>query len=261
MLLILSLTLPMSTCSTALEEGSDRYVHSVERYIVTSESTFRDWLWVLGFSVPFGISLIVYRKETSFQTETACLLAVVPASIALWAHSVTGKLASGGILALVSILGFTVVTLACLAMKINARSISQPNPRTSNTSTFIADPKPERMGESEYAIHILSWIEKIGLPDVLPVKEAYDMARSYWVEGVPQDFDKVVEELWRWVDLNGGPRISNDPDMIVARMVIGVASDNVREVQDTGFMEDLIVRLGYSYNEAFKNKTTNIRNQ
>lgn len=107
------------------------------------------------------------------------------------------------------------------------------------------------MNEKEYANHILSWIDKLGLPEIEPVKRAYSMAKSYWLEGEPQKFEEVKKELWEWVDSNGGPRLTDDPNMAKIRMVICIASESVSEVQDLGFFEDLLVNLGYSYKEAY----------
>jgi hypothetical protein len=107
------------------------------------------------------------------------------------------------------------------------------------------------MNEKEYAIHMMSWIDKLGLPEIEHAELAYQMAKSFWLEGKQQEFEEVKEKLWEWVDLNGGPRIIGNPDMVKVRMIICVASENVEEVQDMGFFEDLLVSLGYSYKEAY----------
>lgn len=109
----------------------------------------------------------------------------------------------------------------------------------------------EHMNEKEYAIHMMSWIDKLGLPEIEHAELAYQMAKSFWLEGKPQEFEEVKEKLWEWVDLNGGPRITGNPDMVKVRMIICVASENVEEVQDMGFFEDLLVSLGYSYKEVY----------
>ncbi len=107
------------------------------------------------------------------------------------------------------------------------------------------------MNEKDYAIHIMSWIDKLGLPDIDPAKRAYSMAKSYWLEGEPQKFEEIKVELWEWVDSNGGPRHTQDPELAKVRMIICVASESVHEVQDMGFFEDLLVNMGYSYKEAY----------
>jgi hypothetical protein len=107
------------------------------------------------------------------------------------------------------------------------------------------------MNEKEYAKHMISWIEKLGLPDIEPAKTAYFMANSYWVEGELQKFEEIKKELWAWVDSNGGPRLTDSPDMAKVRMIICIASESVHEVQDMGFFEDILVSLGYSYKEAY----------
>lgn len=107
------------------------------------------------------------------------------------------------------------------------------------------------MNEKEYAIHMMSWIDKLGLPNIESVEKAYSMAKSYWVDNQTQTFDEIKSKLWEWVDSNGGPRFADNSEMIKVRMVICVASENVEEVQDMGFFEDLLVNLGYSYEEAY----------
>lgn len=107
------------------------------------------------------------------------------------------------------------------------------------------------MNEKDYAIHMMKWIDKLGVPDNELVKSAYSMAKAFWIEGQPQDFKSLMTQLWAVVDGNGGPRITDESEMIKLRMVMCVASESVEEVQDMGFFEDLLVGLGYSFEEAY----------
>ncbi|PSF08125.1 hypothetical protein C7H09_09230 [Marinobacter fuscus] len=108
------------------------------------------------------------------------------------------------------------------------------------------------MTEKEYAIHMIRWINKLGLPDIEPAKRAFFMAKSFWKEGNTENFEAIKNELWLWVDNNGGPRITSERDMVIVRMIMCVASEDVTEVRDMGFFEDLLVSLGFSYDEAYE---------
>ncbi|MCE2593777.1 hypothetical protein K6Y31_02990 [Motilimonas cestriensis] len=108
------------------------------------------------------------------------------------------------------------------------------------------------MNENEYAKHMISWIEKLGIPDIEVAQKAFSLSKTYWNDGVPQKFDVIKQELWSWVDLNGGPRLTDNSDMTKVRMILCIATESVHEVQDMGFFEDLLVSLGYSYKEAYE---------
>jgi hypothetical protein len=66
------------------------------------------------FAIPFGVAVAIRKSKASLKSEVTCLLSVAPASYVLWGHGVTGQLASGGIVALLSIIGFIVITAICL---------------------------------------------------------------------------------------------------------------------------------------------------
>lgn len=107
------------------------------------------------------------------------------------------------------------------------------------------------MNEKDYAVHMMSWIDKLVVPYVDPVKIAYSMAKVFWIDELPQDFEGIKIKLWDFIDSNGGPRITDEAQMTKVRMIMCVVSESVEEVQDMGFFEDLLVRLGYSFEEAY----------
>ena len=114
LVLMLSLVLPLSTCTGVVEEGSEKQAERTERYILSEDGSVSEWLWAFIFAIPFGVAVAIRKSKPSIKSEVICLLSVAPASFVLWGHGVTGKLASGGIVALLSIIGFIVVTVICL---------------------------------------------------------------------------------------------------------------------------------------------------
>jgi hypothetical protein len=114
LLLMFSLVLPLSTCSGVVEEGSRTQAERTARYIVTKDSPVSEWLWAFGFVIPFGISAAKRNRKASIKSEVICLLSIAPASYVIWLHSATGKLTSGGIIALSSIIFFVLVTVICI---------------------------------------------------------------------------------------------------------------------------------------------------
>ena len=111
---MLSLVLPLSTCTGVVEEGSSTQAEPMERYIISKDNSVSEWLWVSAFVVPFGISTVLRKKEANVKAELVNLFSVAPASLVVWAHGTTGELASGGVVALISIVCFVVVTAICL---------------------------------------------------------------------------------------------------------------------------------------------------
>ncbi len=111
--LVISLALPLSTCSGVVEEGSDIQAERVERYVLSEGASVSEWLWALTFAFPLGVSMVL-NKRNFRGSEILSLISVVPASFVLWAHSVTGKLAIGGILAVLSIVCFICVSVVGL---------------------------------------------------------------------------------------------------------------------------------------------------
>ncbi|WP_127559265.1 hypothetical protein [Saccharospirillum alexandrii] len=107
--------------------------------------------------------------------------------------------------------------------------------------------------KNEYAQYMISWIEKIEAQFQSPISDSYEALKAYWSEsGVDFNEDEMKEKLWAWVDGNGGPRITSDKEMAVARMVLCLAyKDKVTmdELKDIGFFEDLLEQYGYSRTE------------
>ncbi|WP_415898131.1 hypothetical protein [Neptuniibacter sp. QD57_21] len=107
--------------------------------------------------------------------------------------------------------------------------------------------------KNEYAQYMISWIDKINPQFQSPISDSYAELKAYWL-GSGTDFDEneMKEKLWSWVDGNGGPRISGDKEMAVARMVLCLAykdQETIGELKGVGFFEDLLEQYGYSRSE------------
>ena len=126
--LVFSLTLPLSTCGGGVEEGNHRQVERTKRYIVSEDSSISEWLWAVTFVLPFGITVAIRKRKTSIKLESICLLSVLPSGFVLWAHGATGKLASGGYLALMSIICFVIVSAICLTKVITGKIKAPASP-------------------------------------------------------------------------------------------------------------------------------------
>ncbi|WP_460052427.1 hypothetical protein [Sessilibacter sp. MAH2] len=114
LLLVFSLTLPLSTCSGPIEEGNQAQPDLIERYIISDFGSTSQWLSVLTFIIPLAAAISIRNQKGIIKSESICLLSVIPCSVILYVHTATGTLAAGGIMALVSIMVFFTISLISL---------------------------------------------------------------------------------------------------------------------------------------------------
>jgi len=106
------------------------------------------------------------------------------------------------------------------------------------------------MDENEtYAIYMLQWVENLGAPTVPSLIGALSGVREYWSGNKSIDLARIREILWSWVDTNGGPRSSPEKTMLLARMILCLAYEDNRELEDMGYFEDLLSNYGVSRKE------------
>jgi hypothetical protein len=103
--------------------------------------------------------------------------------------------------------------------------------------------------DKAYASYMLHWIEALDWPSVPVADAALPALRAWWRDSQATDLDAIAEQLWAWVDANGGPQPSTDRSMILVRMLICLAAASNRELQDVGYFEDLLDRRGVSREE------------
>jgi len=109
-----------------------------------------------------------------------------------------------------------------------------------------------KLGDNhKYAIHMISWLEKLGVPDISIGQESFAQVKEYWVHNNKVDLDELKNKLWVWVDSNNGYDVSNS-DVAKMRIILCLAYDDNRELEDVGYFEDLLVSLGLTYEEAYK---------
>jgi hypothetical protein len=100
------------------------------------------------------------------------------------------------------------------------------------------------VSDSEYALYMLGWIERLALPLPDALAAEATQLEAHWRGEDQAGLESVRQHLWNWVDANGGPRITTHPAMIAVRMLLCLAYDENHGLQDSGFFEDLIHKAG-----------------
>ena len=103
-----------------------------------------------------------------------------------------------------------------------------------------------------YAKYMLSWLCKLRFSPVKEVDAALQLLEKYWVSDQKIDLEEIRSALWDWVDLNGGAAILAGESMLYCRMVLCLAYEDNRELEDMGFFDDLLCHLGNSRSEINK---------
>jgi len=98
--------------------------------------------------------------------------------------------------------------------------------------------------DSAYAAYMLQWVEKLDFPHTPIAVQTLPQLAAFWRASEPADLDAISDQLWAWVDQNGGPPPSSDHAMICVRMLICLATASNQELQTTGYFEDLLARYG-----------------
>jgi len=93
---------------------------------------------------------------------------------------------------------------------------------------------------STYAAKMIGSIEALSRPNVPLVHASLDVLKAYWANSCTADLSEIRTKLWDWVDANGGPRTTNDKNMLFARMVLCLAYPDNQELQDVGYFDDLL---------------------
>lgn len=103
----------------------------------------------------------------------------------------------------------------------------------------------------EYASHMISWLEKFGIPKLEIAEKSFKIVKSYWLQNKSSDLEALREELWSWVDRNDGYN-TQIADVAKMRIILCLAYEDNRELEDVGYFEALLASLGVSYEEAYK---------
>jgi hypothetical protein len=109
-----------------------------------------------------------------------------------------------------------------------------------------------------YADYMSTWIDSLGPQDVEVANTCLDQVKLFWSSGSATDLQAIREQLWSWVDANGGSGNSADKNMLFVRMVLCLAYEDNRELQDMGYFEDLLANWGISRSEINKHGPGNI---
>ncbi|BDM64255.1 hypothetical protein NFHSH190041_17070 [Shewanella sp. NFH-SH190041] len=103
----------------------------------------------------------------------------------------------------------------------------------------------------KYATHIISWVEKLGVPEISLAQNIFSQLKEYWIEHKSLNLEQLKDDLWSWVDCNDGYNIYA-PEVAKMRIILCLAYEDNRELEDVGYFEDLLVSLGISREEAYK---------
>lgn len=103
----------------------------------------------------------------------------------------------------------------------------------------------------KYATHIISWLERLGIPEVPLAKNAFLQLKEYWVEHKDFNLEQLRDDLWSWVDCNDGYNTSV-PEVAKMRILLCLAYEDNRELEYVGYFEELLISLGISQQEAYK---------
>lgn len=101
-----------------------------------------------------------------------------------------------------------------------------------------------------YATYMLDWVDRLEWPQLAIADAALPQLRAFWTQSVDTDLDAISDQLWAWVDANGGPQPSTDRRMILVRMLICLAAVPNRELEQVGYFEDLLRSYGVANDEV-----------
>ena len=108
---------------------------------------------------------------------------------------------------------------------------------------------------SKWLKYIQEWIIRLNFQELDVLKEPLSKITRYWEGDTTINLEKIREELWKWVDLNGGPLTSNNKEMIAVRMTLCLCYDDLltfEELDQLGFFEDLLSEAGVTKAEIQK---------
>jgi hypothetical protein len=98
--------------------------------------------------------------------------------------------------------------------------------------------------DQAYANYMLHWVQTLEWPSLPLADQSLPQLQAYWRDRAATDLEAVADRLWAWVDANGGQARSTDRGMILARMLICLASPANRELQQRGYFEELLDLYG-----------------
>jgi hypothetical protein len=95
-----------------------------------------------------------------------------------------------------------------------------------------------------YADYMLHWVQTLEWPSLPVADQTLPLLIAYWRDRAATDLEAVADQLWAWVDAEGGDARSTDKRMILARMLICLANDDHHELQQRGYFEELLDLYG-----------------
>jgi hypothetical protein len=104
----------------------------------------------------------------------------------------------------------------------------------------------------KYAGYMLRWVESLDWPSLDIAENTIPLIQAYWSDAKSVDLEGLRERLWAWVDANGGPRPIREKRTVLVRMLLCLAYEDNRELEDMGFFEDLLALSGLSRAEINK---------
>jgi hypothetical protein len=99
---------------------------------------------------------------------------------------------------------------------------------------------------------MLAWIRTLTQLENPELRTALISLGNYWGGEESVDLEATRLQLWTWVDAHGGSRISAEPQLLIARMILCLAYEDNRELEDMGFFEDLLNNFGLPRSEINK---------
>ena len=127
-LLVVSMLMPLSQCEypgtiLPVEQSNNHERVVIDRYVISKNSTWSQYLWLLAFLAP-SLMLIVWRhKPHSWISELSYILASLPVALLLWFHNLTGTLALGGYVAMIAVIGLICISLMALGQIIKTKLV------------------------------------------------------------------------------------------------------------------------------------------
>ncbi len=98
--------------------------------------------------------------------------------------------------------------------------------------------------DQAYADYMLHWVQTLEWPSLPVADQTLPQIQAWWRDRAAIDLEAVADQLWAWVDANGGQARSTDKRMILARMLICLASPGNQELQQRGYFEELLDLYG-----------------